>query len=1152
MQWSDSLSPEKQLKFKDHSQTSSNHCKPKALKPYPLTPEKRREMARQIDQMLKGDIIQEMNDSPWQAPVCLARKPNNALRFTVDMRYANSQIDSENCVIPTAQEVFDTVADAKASVYSTLDMTSSFWQIPLHSDSIPITTFGTPFGNYAYKRLPFGMKNSTIAFMSTMHKILRKSNFLYTLCYVDDVIIFSPDLTTHKSHLKQIFSVLSEAGFTLNPRKCKFAAEDVTYLGYRITKDGISMTSQYKDAVRLFPQPKNLKSTRAWLGLCNYYKRWCKNYSKMAAPLYALLKKDTKFDFNQECINAFNSMKKAMLEAPVLRHADFSRRFLLSTDASGTAISYILGQLDPDNNKEYVISYGGRALKAGERKWGITEREGLAVMEGIRHYRHYLQTNPFTIITDHRSLLFIQKIKDKNYSGTGRLGRWSLQLQGLDFDLQYKKGSALTNADALSRRDYPLEADHLAPDNDEILTRDEPHLANITAVHQDYTHNTQETKLQHITARLHDILHDKSSHNSTGSQENKSSTQPTNLQSISALLHDMIQEESTQKNGIFIEYGEITQEMTPRVMTIQAEKDDKQITDLIDAKQDLIRLQQEDEYFGPIYKFLSKGILPQQAKQARHIILISEQYEIKDGRLYHFYTRRIRKKKHGDAPTEFIAQTVIPQKLERDILEAYHNLLGGGHLGVDKTYSAIRARYHFKQLYQKVKDHVTQCPDCQLAKHSNHNPPAPLHPLPIQPLFKRWHVDCIGPLTESEDGFNHILIAVESYSKFPEIHPLRTTQASEIAQVLYKEVFTRYGAPSSLVSDRHQSFLSDILKHLCEKFKVKKYFTSSFHPESNATTERMNQQVEAALRIMVNKDQKDWPQHLPGIAMALRKNVAATGFSPFHMLHSQEMNLPIDTALETNDMTPPVKTFMERISKHQKLVHDIATTVKQDAQNDMIAQRAKTACEPDLKAGDKVKMKNRNLEKGKSTKLQQKWIAPYVITEAHPNHFYRLRNLSTGKLLRHPRNFSDLKRWHDKPIPLPQPNQLAPQPTQDNDNTNDSQPASVNNQPNGIAQNGQQNTPTGNNNQDATQGTTKTKPLPISVPPDAAIVKIIKPNPGKPSGHKWYNVKIRYQDGTTIGTSAFEHEIPQQLLQEYKDHIKQKRLNKLKRRRKRY
>ncbi len=399
---------------------------PKIQKPFPLTPEKRREVCRQVTSMLKGKIVRPIEDSKWQNPVCLARKPNNKWRFTIDMRYPNANIEPQNCVIPTAQEVFDTIADSKATIFSTLDMTSSFWQIPLDSKSQEITSFGTPMGTFAFTRLPFGMRNSTTVFMNTMHKLLKKSNFLYTLCYVDDLIAYSKDLSTHKLHLSQLFQVLSSAGFTLNPEKCHFCCDTVTYLGYNISSRGLSMTPEFQNAVKLYPQPENLKSLRGWLGLCNYYRRWCKGYSKIAAPLYSLLKKDVKFNFNQECVSAFNKMKKAMLTAPTLAHADFTRPFILTTDSSGTAIGYILGQLDKETKKEHPIAYGGRSLKAAERKWGITDREGLAVLEGIRAYKPYLQCNEFEIHTDHHALTFIKKLKNPNYNGESRLLRWSL------------------------------------------------------------------------------------------------------------------------------------------------------------------------------------------------------------------------------------------------------------------------------------------------------------------------------------------------------------------------------------------------------------------------------------------------------------------------------------------------------------------------------------------------------------------------------------------------------------------------------------------------------------------------------------------------------------------------------------------------------
>ena len=1048
-------------------------AKPKITKAYPITPEKTHESIRQVNQMLKADIIEPRNNSKWQSPICLARKPNKTWRFTIDLRYPNSQIESENVIIPTAQEVFDHIADSKATVFSTLDMTSSFWQIPLDSKSQEITTFATPIGNYSFKRLPFGMKNSTTAFMATMHQLLRKSNFLYTLCYVDDVICYSKDLITHKLHLSQLFKILSEAGFTLNPRKCNFCCNKVTYLGYDISAQGLSMTDDYLNAVKLYPQPKNLRDTRGWLGLCNYYRRWIKDLSKIAAPLYNLLKKDTKFHFNQECISAFNKMKKAMLSSPVLAHPDFTRPMILTTDASGTGISYILGQRDKETNKEHPIAYGGRSLRAAERRWGITDREGLAVMEGIRAYRHYLQNNTFEVITDHHALVFIQKLKAPNYSGPSRLMRWSLELQGLDFKMTYKPGSKLTSADALSRREYPLEKDHFEPVTDEILVRDQPEIASMTPGSQENSMTASETK-----------LHDK--------------------------LHDMIHDNTTGLNGLMIDYEEITQEMLPQINTIQGEPHEEPI-ELLNAREDLIQLQKQDGYFGPIYKYITKSILPKQAKHARHLIMISQQYDIKDGRLHHFYTKRIRKKKHGEG-SQFISQLAIPEKLEQDILEAYHELYGGGHLGLDKTYSALRSKYYFPQMYQKCKDFIKWCPKCQLAKPATHKKPAPLHPLPIEPLFRRWHVDCIGPLPKTPEGYEHILLAVESYSKAPEIHPLRTTQAAEIADVLYSQVFTRYGAPGSLVSDRHQSFLSEIIKCLCALFKVKKHFTSSFHPESNSTCEVMNKTIENNLRTMVNEQQNDWHKHLPGIAMAIRKHINASGYSPFYLLHGQEMDLMVDAALKTDDMTPPVQTFIKRLQKHQSFVHDMATTVKADAQKDMVAQRAKKACEPDLQVGDKVKMKTHDF-RGKSKKLTNRWLGPYIITEAKPNHYYRLMNPNTRKPLKHPKNYSDLEKWYEKPLPMPIP---LPVPNAQQNNTQNQQAVNMD-----------------NNNADQTQqNNTPQNTLPKS-PHGGGVIYKITSQRGKVKGIQCYNVRLQFPDGTTEPSSAFKHEIPQEILQPF-------------------
>ena len=186
-----------------------------------------------------------------------------------------------------------------------------------------------------------------------------------------------------------------------------------------------------------------------------------KGFAEIARPLNRILGKDVKFEWTDDCEVAFNQLKKALTEAPILVFPDFSRRFYLYVDASMQVISYILGQRD-DQNRERVISYGGRSLNKAERNWGITDVEGLALVEGIRHFKVYLSYKPFTVYSDHQALMSL-----KTNKATGRLGRWAVFLQGFQYEVVYKPGKIHTNADSLRRREYDETEGNCQPDNDE-------------------------------------------------------------------------------------------------------------------------------------------------------------------------------------------------------------------------------------------------------------------------------------------------------------------------------------------------------------------------------------------------------------------------------------------------------------------------------------------------------------------------------------------------------------------------------------------------------------------------------------------------------------------------------------------------------------
>ena len=263
--------------------------------------------------------------------------------------------------------------------------------------------------------------------------------------------MFLRSLEEHQQHLQDVFDRLKEAGLKLKPSKCHFAAKKITYLGHNFSKEGVSVDTSKTGCVASFPIPKNRTDVRSFLGLATYYKRFVKGFSHIAAPLYKLLGESTKFEFTEECKTAFEKLKQALVAAPILRYPDFDKEFFLDCDSSDYSIGYILGQKD-NEGREIVIHYGGCALRPAEINYPITHKEGLALVEGIKYYHIYLIGRKFTVFTDHQALKSLPRNKDVS----GKLARWTIHLQGYDFDIVYKPGKKHGNADALSRRTYPL------------------------------------------------------------------------------------------------------------------------------------------------------------------------------------------------------------------------------------------------------------------------------------------------------------------------------------------------------------------------------------------------------------------------------------------------------------------------------------------------------------------------------------------------------------------------------------------------------------------------------------------------------------------------------------------------------------------------
>ncbi|CAB3997885.1 Retrovirus-related Pol poly from transposon, partial [Paramuricea clavata] len=262
-----------------------------------------------------------------------------------------------------------------------------------------------------------------------------RTTFKCPSVYLDDIIIYSRSFDDHLDHLNDVFSRLRSANVKLKPSKCSFARSTVEYLGHVVSRDGIRPDPSKIAAVENFPVPRCVRDVRSFLGLANYYRRFIKNFASIASPLNKLTHKNVRFYWDESCAKAFHTLKSCLTSAPILAYPDFSLPFELNTDASSTGIGFALCQTQ--DGKSRAIAYGGCDLNTAERNYSTTEREALAIVEGIKKFRNYLHDRKFVIHTDHHALRWLMSIKDPS----GRLARWALLLQQYDFTIEYRSAS---------------------------------------------------------------------------------------------------------------------------------------------------------------------------------------------------------------------------------------------------------------------------------------------------------------------------------------------------------------------------------------------------------------------------------------------------------------------------------------------------------------------------------------------------------------------------------------------------------------------------------------------------------------------------------------------------------------------------------------
>ena len=418
-------------------------------RPYRVPETKRKIIEEEVQKMLIADIIKP-SKSPWSSPVVLVTKPDGSARFCVDYRKLNAVTKRDAYPIPRIDDTLDALG--KARFFTTLDLESGYWQIPMKEEDKEKTAFSTSQGHWEFQTMPFGVVNGPACFQRLMNYVLTKLHWTHCLVYLDDIIIFSRTFEEHMDRLKTVLSRLKKAGLTLKPRKCQWVQRSVKYLGHIISEEGIQPDSTKIKAVQDFPAPTSKTLVRKFLGMTSYYRRFVPNYASMVKPLTQLTKTRGQakiFQWNEEAQRAFENLKKALLTEPILRLPDFDQQFVVYTDASDHGLGAVLAQEFGDG--EAVVAYASRQLSGSERNYSTIQKECLAIVWALQYFHHYLFGRTFVIVTDHRPLKWLQTMKPKS----AQMERWMCDLQAYSFEVKHRSGKCNGNADFLSR--CPIE-----------------------------------------------------------------------------------------------------------------------------------------------------------------------------------------------------------------------------------------------------------------------------------------------------------------------------------------------------------------------------------------------------------------------------------------------------------------------------------------------------------------------------------------------------------------------------------------------------------------------------------------------------------------------------------------------------------------------
>ena len=1014
------------------------------------SPEEHRAMVDIVETLYRCGIIQPSN-SQWAANIRMAKKKDGKWRMCIDYRDLNKRtVITDPYPLPRIDSLLDTLGRGK--IFCALDLISGYHQVPMTRRAQEKSAFITPHmspSHWEYKYMPFGLTGAPATFQRLVDTMLRGVQYNTVLAYLDDIIVIGDDVSSCRRNLEEVFVRIRAANLKLKPSKCELFKTEIAYLGHIVSANGVSTDPKKIKAVNDWPVPLYVTDVRGFLGFCNYYRRFIKGYIDVSRPLNSLLCKDSDLVWRPEHTRAFNALKQALTQAPLLALPQDGRPYVLDTDASSYGVGGVLSQMqtnDQGKEVERPIAFHGRLLLPREMRYCARRRELLAIVEMVQYFRCYLSGAPFTIRTDHDSLKGVKQL-DKL---TGQMARWVQYLEGFSFKIVVRAGKEHANADFLSRlytdcfckesgtftstpsaeealanepvKDFSLfekvcreQADRRVRDKrTEMLRIHDCEALQTLSDHDLREQLTIATKLNPEVAKAsvktlrrvmlcpHRVRHvptlqDIKEESNSGSEDLGYAFQESDFEDWQGHLQEAPDQDHAAgaDRGADARQGE--NENTDGGEGADVSPRDLHSPEPMWTIEELIHAQANDNELKPVYEAkIGDGNQPDITKFSfegmgtKYYIAEWPRLIMIDGLLY-------REWEAADAETSWF-QLIIPKIHQTDVIAAVHSTTVGCHQGRRRTWEFIRRRYFWFEMGKDIRDYIRQCAKCQRGKNGNLNPKYPMTIFGAGFPNERVSLDMCGPIKNVDTEHKNILVICDSFTKYVVAVPIVHPEATEIAQAFLDRWCHVFGYPFHIHSDQGLNLTGQLWKELCTALKIKRTRTTPYRPQANGQNERTNRTIIELLRTTQEENQ-DWPLRIGHTCFAYNSTPhTATGCSPNQLMFGSDVFTDVDARMPHGyrDTSLPANVHARKIVERLQDVQEKARRRLQAAAESRkryydrdINHTHRTRCRPyQIRERVLQKVSDHHLHFGK---LNDRYKGPYYVITVLPNGLLRVK-----------------------------------------------------------------------------------------------------------------------------------------------------------------